>query len=277
VPNSSFTQKRYVSPKHLAQMIDALHKLYQGTFEELDVRQLLLGVREYSSLVAEASKQDQSAPSTAKIGMRYLADIAHAIAHPELKSRGPLRDYVKNTDEQMAKSHRRMPSRRVVEVDTNTKTIHLSMPPAIKPLPIYDVVISFFVALDDLFPFEVDASRLAAQAADVELCFFSILHFTQLPNLDGPDGSRHGYLAIQTWNGRYQLYAGVTGSKFEDVLVDRSENRRDPPFTNVFPVFNGLTDREATMVLDARLPSCFFATRNEEGRLQLAMWNSPLT
>ena len=129
-------------------MYYALGRIYDDTFNEDDIRNLLLGMRDRLNLVTSQTRQMQNAPPGIRHGLPYLVDIAHSIAHPELKDQGPIRSYVKGSDSQMAKAFKKMPRHRVFSTDQDTKTVNIALPPTIKPLKAYDLTIAFMTILD---------------------------------------------------------------------------------------------------------------------------------
>ncbi|MEE9331592.1 MAG: hypothetical protein V3U89_05110 [Methylophilaceae bacterium] len=261
-----------VSPKHVALMSDSLLRLYEGTFNEGDIRALLIGIRGYTSFVTGKLKKVQGVSPNAIKGIPYIADIAHSVCHPELKNQGPIRDYVRSVDTQMAKALTKMASQKVNKIDSTNKVVHLALPPAVKPLSSKSLVMAFVLSLESIFPFKIDTVKISAHLEEIELCLFSILHFNQLPLLDGEGGGRNGYLAIHSYEGKYHLYAGVLASKFNQVLTKGVENEK--PF--ILSVFVGKNLCEGQLEMDARNPKVVFADRDSEGRLKLGEYTSPL-
>ena len=271
----SSAEARYLNPKHLFTISAALRKLLDGDFDEGDVKILLLALRDNLQRISINSRQLHDAPPSIKHGIPFLADIAHSIAHPELKDQGPIRSYVRSMDEQMAKALSKMLRQKILSTDDQSRTVNIALPPALKPLSAYDLTIAFLSLLPDAFPFQVQHDQLAKHAADIELCILSIVHYLQLPLLDGPSNGkrpeelRHGYLAFHTWDGSHRLYAGVVNSLYEKVLSKGAESRREKPFINVFPVFNSTRPVGNEVHIDAKIPAILFAIRTESGVLAL--------
>jgi hypothetical protein len=93
----------YMSPKHVALMARALDRVYNKTFDELDIRALLIGIRAYSSKISrKIERNHRDIPEGLRNGFQYLADIAHGVAHPELRNQGALFEHIKSTDMKMA-------------------------------------------------------------------------------------------------------------------------------------------------------------------------------
>jgi|GEM_PF-3668825 len=266
---------RVVSPKHEALMTNALKNVYAARFDESDMRILLLGIREFSTTVSKKTKSLQDSPPAIRSGLSQLADIGHALAPPELKVIGPLRKYVKQTDEEMMHRTAKMHTRKVLGIDNARKRINLAMPSSIKPLSSDDLFIAFCLALQYFFPYEIDVHRVLEQRDDILLCLFSILHFTQMPNLDNESitsdasAGRNGYLGLQSWEGRYHLYAGVMNSKIETLFSSSETQKRQHPFINTFPVYNGSKEVGIGPEMDIFNPQVVFAVRDESGELKL--------
>lgn len=267
---------RIVNPKHEALMTEALHKIYAATFDEADMRILLLGIRGFSSSVSKVTRSRQDAPPAIRTGLSQLADVGHALAHPELKVMGPLRKYVKQTDEEMRRRTAMMHTRKVLGVDAIRKRINLAMPESIKPLSTNDLFTAFYIALQDFFTYKIDTHRVIEQRDDILLCLFSILHYTQMPNLDNspitsaPSALRNGYLGLQSWEGKYHLYAGVLNSKTEALYSASEIDKRQHPFINTFPVYNGSKEVGTGPEMDVFNPQIVFAIRDESGTLKLS-------
>lgn len=268
-------EARYQNPKHLHTMTVAMYRLLDGVFDEADIKVLLMGMRDNLQRISKKTNREINAPQSVKHGIPFLADIAHSIAHPELKDQGPIRSYVRSADEQMAKALTKMPRHRVLSTDTKSKTINIALPPAIKPHSGYDLTIAFLSQLPNLFPFQVQLEHLAPHVPDVELCILSIVHYLQLPLLDGPSNGkrpeelRHGYLAFHTWDGSHRLYAGVVNSLYGKRLGNGSESNSEKPFVNLLPLFNSNRPSGDGIDLDARTPTVLFAVRLPSGRLVL--------
>ena len=269
------SEYRIVSPKHDAMMALALGRVYSATFDESDIRTLVLGSRSFAESASRQSKSREDAPKAVRSGLAHLADIGHAIAHPELRDQGPLLRFVRKTDREMARSQRKMPTRRVLGVDPVRRRVDLAMPPAIKALSSADLVTAFCLAVRYSLPFDVEIERLLEHRADILLCLFSILHFSQMPDLDHPSAAeggnepRAGYLGLQSWDGRYSLYAGVMQSDMESILA-AGKGLRERPFINTFPVFNGLKEVGSGFTADIFNPVVVFAVRDSTGELVLA-------
>ncbi len=267
---------RYINPKHLVLMHLALSRIYEGTFDEGDIKNLLLGMRDCLQEASLKSRQMQSAPAAIRLGLPYLVDIAHSIAHPEMKDQGPIRNYVKSADFQMAKALKKMPRHRIFSTDEQSKTINIALPPAIKPLKAYDLTIAFLSFLPEIFPEAIELDTVAKQGSDIEICLLSLLHYMQLPLLDdpveqeNPNELRHGYLAFHTWQGSHHIYAGVVNSHYGNVLSGGSnQNARAKPFINVLPVFNSAVPADGDLTFDARNPAILFAERGASEKLVL--------
>jgi hypothetical protein len=266
---------RIVSPKHEALMTEALRNVYAARFDESDIRILLLGVREFSKSVFNKTKSRQDTPLAIRSGLSQLADIVHALAHPELKDRGPLHRYVKQTDEEMRRRTAKMQTLKVLGVDATRKRINLAMPSSIKPLSSHDLFIAFCIALQYWFPYEIDIHLVLEQRDDILLCLFSILHYTQMPNLDNapitsdPSAPRNAYLGLHSWEGRYHLYAGVMNSEIETLFSSSEMQKRQHPFINMFPVYNGSKEVGTGPEMDIFNPQVVFAVRDESGTLKL--------
>lgn len=267
---------RYSNPKHLVLMYSSLCKIQDGTFDEGDIKSLLLGMRDRLQTVSLSTRQMQDAPPGIRLGLPYLVDIAHSIAHPEMKDQGPIRSYVKGADAQMAKALKKMPRHKVISTDEQTKTINIALPPAIKPLKAYDLTVAFLTILPDIFPDAIDMTSVAKQGSDIEICLLSLLHYMQLPLLDdpvapdNPSDLRHGYLAFHTWHGAHHIYAGVVNSHYGNELnVGSEKNSRTRPFINLLPVFNSGVPADIGVTFDARNPAVLFAERGASGKLSL--------
>ncbi|HVM72079.1 MAG TPA: hypothetical protein VMT91_09980 [Anaerolineales bacterium] len=266
---------RVVSPKHEALMTNALKNIYSARFDESDMRILLLGIREFSETVAKKTKSIQDAPPAIRSGLSELADIGHALAHPDLKDRGPLRKYVKQTDEELMRRTAMMDYRKVLGINNEQKLINLEMPASIKPLSSQNLFLAFCLALQNFFPYKIDIHEVIEQRDDILLCLFSILHFTQLPNLDNApitsdaSAGRNGYLGLNSWDGKYHLYAGVMNSKFETLFSSSDTQKRQRPFINIFPVYNSSKEVGTGPEMDIFNPQVVFAVRDESGKLKL--------
>lgn len=89
--NQRLESPRYMNPKHVSLMAHALERVYNKTFDELDIRALLIGIRTYSNQISKRMERlHQDIPQDLRDGFEYLADIAHGGAHPELRTKGAL-------------------------------------------------------------------------------------------------------------------------------------------------------------------------------------------
>jgi hypothetical protein len=276
----------YVNPNHTARMSEMLDRVHAGTFDEVDIQGLLLGAREYSSFVQEqarcvgADKELLSQPGLR--GLELLSDVADSIAHPEARHQGLLRTYLRNTDRQMASSFKRMSRHRFLGFEqspgADTGTFHIALPPGIKVLSTYDLTSAFFLMVSELVPWEIDIERVAQFADDIQLCLFTILHLTQLPDLDPEDidSKRYGYLALQSWAGRFHVYAGVLDSIYARAMGCKRPTEvtlRDR--ISIFPVLNGEKSCDGFPHLDARAPRLWAARRDSQGALRLFELEDP--
>lgn len=237
----------------------------------MDVRELLIGMRDDLSSIADKTKGVSTPQDSIKFGIPYLADIAHSIAHPHQKSQGIIRSYVRNTDTQMAKAVVRMRHQKLLKIDPVRKTADIEMPPAIKALSAYDLTQAFLMMLPRLFPFQLPMKNLCRHAMDIELCILSILHFVQLPSLDDTesDRPRQARLAFHTWKGAHNLYVCVKNSRYFAAIGADLGVVPDGQNVSMFPVFNSIRSAADEPSMDARFPSVVFACRDEQGVLRL--------
>jgi len=266
----------FIAYKKLSMQCKALTRVYEGVFNESDIKIILIGLRDHINLISNKVRNIQNAPKGIKFGLPYLVDIAHSIAHPGVRTQGPIRNYIKNIDKEMAKSLKKMSHQKVLSIDAETKIVNIALPPSIKTLSAYELTISFLSFLPDLFPFNLDTKKLAEQGSDIELCLLSILNYMQFPLLDEtreqrpPHDVRHGYLAFHTWNGMHHIYAGVSNSLYGQALGRESRKEKmDKPFINILPVFNSSRPVADGLVFDARNPMVLVAERNISGKLNL--------
>lgn len=266
----------FIFHKNLSVQCKALTRVYEGVFDEADIKTLLIGLRDNINYISNITRKMQDAPSGIKSGLPYLVDIAHSIAHPGVRSQGPIRSYIKNVDKEMAKALKLMPHQKVIYHDFETKTINLASPPRIKALSGYDLTIAFLTFIPNLFPFDLDVTKLAEQSADIELCLLSILHYMQFPLLDEVAETRtsgdvrQGYLAFHSWNGGHHIYAGVSNSLYGQVLGKSPKKEiRDKPFKNIFTVFNSSRPATDGLIFDARNPVVLITERDISGKLIL--------
>lgn len=266
------------NPKHLALMQRAIKRIYERTFNEDDIRLLLLGVRAFTQEVVDVSKSDDKAPSSIKIGHLYLSDICHSIAHPEHKTQGPFRSFIKKTDSGMKKSTENMSSRKILKIDNTNKIIHLLMPPHQKPISSQEVIAAFIFSLEVVIKNKLDRENILSQTNDILLCIFSIMHYTQFPLYEDVEDEisimekKGGYLGLQSWEGHYHLYAGVINSDFETIFT----KKRDANFINTFPVMHSSKQVNDGLQLDIRNPQLVVADRDSSGALVLQRLNSKM-
>lgn len=270
---------KIVNPKQSTLMSTALQKVYNATFDEMDMRILVLGVRSFADSTSILAARNQPSPTTIQPGLSQLADIGHTLAHPEIKEWGALHSYVKKIDKQMMIRSAKVGTRKVLGIDVARKRIDLQMHPIIKPLSSNNLFLAFCIALQYCFPYEVNTNLIFKQRDDILLCLFSILHFTQMPHLDGASDesekrtSRAAYLGLHSWKNRYHLYAGVMNSKLENLFSPDKPRERTRPFINVFPVYNGTKEVGKGPEMDIFNPQIVFAVRDLSGALTLKVMN----
>lgn len=267
---------RYVNPKHLAQMELTLRKVYNSTFDEGDIKMLLLGLRDHLQK-AEKESHKRGAPREIQIGLPYLVDLADSIAHPEMKNQGRIRSHIKSTDSQIAKALARMPTQKIHSINQAKKIIDIEIPPAIKTVSAFDIAITFITFLSHCF--SADFQKIHDRGADIEVCLLSMLHFMQFPQLDDAvqktdSHSRQAYLALHTFNGFHHINAVVLNSDYKN-LLDQStlQSSHHPSPTNVFQVFSSSVPAEIGMNFNALTPEIVFATRDPSGKIALKKYH----
>lgn len=261
------------SGKHFALMTSALHRIYNASFDEEDIRFLLLAMRSNAQFLTKNFKVTNKQSQIFYDAARQLADIADSVAHPELKDRGPIRDYVRSADTQHAKAYSKNEPKFTLDVANNN--ILLNPLPNVKTLSGYWLVATFLTGLKFLFPFDLEDHKLHLAAKDIELCLFSIVHHIQLPDLDGEDSPRHAYLALGVGGDSYAVFTGVINSETGKVLFPNPPPHR-PSYVHTFQVFQGGCPIGDGIQPNPHRPKPLFARRSLKGNLVLEEWKNPM-
>ncbi|WP_394789094.1 hypothetical protein [Rhodoferax sp.] len=268
---------RIISFKHLGTMYACIDRLHRDTFDEYHIRSLLLGVRAWVIKESEPFRHKEKL-SDIERGLLLIREIANYIAHPEILDRGVIRQIPLAKDRQFVRllekrNHPKNPNPtfEYLNVDPDRKMIWLKEPPEAKGLLILEVVNAFFIAIAAVFGrviFEV----VMKYVENVVLCFYSILHGANFEwecglEKNGEDGMGGGFLAIDSIDGFYKLFAGLKNSKTSQYFESRSGM---PSYEwRYFRVFNERIRMHGGRKMDIKNPSPVYALRDPEGILRL--------
>lgn len=260
---------KIVNPQNLAAMKITFERVRDGVFDEYDIRFLLSGIRPVVREIFYNIKSKQEVPKDIFDRWDMLMDLCDVVAHPEYKDQGALQRLIISTEEWLRNHFTHLSSAQQFSAEAQ-RILDFKFPEGIPIDKGYKLVSDFFIALEQYLGFDIGLEQIVTQRSnEVLLCFFTILHYTQvLLELNKNEDHKGGSILMCGRQGMFALFASVEETRILDrVSGDLSS---DHPRTFPIPLFMGVvTTIDASKTMDFYNPGIGLALRHEKNALGL--------
>lgn len=260
---------KIVNPQNFAAMKITFERVRDGVFDEYDIRFLLSGIRPVVREMFYNIRNEQEVPKDMLDRWDMLMDLCDVVAHPEYKDQGALQRLIIATEEWLRNHFTHLSSAQQFAAEAQ-KILDFKFPEGIPIEKSYKLVSVFFIALEQYLGFDIGLEWFATERSnEVLLCFFTILHYTQvLVEPRKNEEHKGGSILMCGRQGMFALYASVEETR----ILDRVAGSLSSDHSRTFPIplFIGVvTTIDASKTMDFYNPGIGLALRHENNTLGL--------